>query len=201
MEGRTKRVMFDDRGAEASDSLSMNDAEDQLAVWLDWTVNSLDKSPLVAAMIGNHVEMIELLEKLKPDLMAHALSTKIKFVDINMILFCAQNGCNTFTVDYLLSKNLSLEKRDSNRVFLLHLAVKKGNVDLVTAILDYLSATAIPTFLQMRDADGQTPLHCAVRRSFTRITKVVLDASKFVPSSSPNSSSCVVITARPFLHL
>ncbi|PPQ71052.1 hypothetical protein CVT25_007324 [Psilocybe cyanescens] len=51
----------------------------------------------------------------------------------------------------------------------------------------------------MRNVDGQMPLHCAVRRSFARITKVVLDASKSIPSSSSsssssNSSSCVVTT-------
>ncbi|PPQ86288.1 hypothetical protein CVT25_005509 [Psilocybe cyanescens] len=216
----TRRVLFDGRGAEASDSLTMDDAEGRLTVLLG-------EFPLVGAMIGNDVEMTKLLEKVKPDLMAQALST---------------NGCNSKIISYLLSNNLSPEERDSNRGWnichyicdgnnkivlehfllklsreinegllkqqskgrfntLLHLAVKKGNVDLLRAILDYLSATAIPTFLQIRDADGQTPLHCAVRRSFTRITKVVLDASKFVPSSSSNSSSCVVTTARPSLHL
>jgi len=53
-----------------------NDLEAQLPAWLGWCINSLGESPLAAAIIGNKVEIVKLIAKLEPALVAQALQTK-----------------------------------------------------------------------------------------------------------------------------
>lgn len=53
-----------------------NDLEARLPAWLGWCINSLGESPLAAAIIGNKVEIVKLIAKLEPGLVAQALQTK-----------------------------------------------------------------------------------------------------------------------------
>ena len=53
-----------------------NDLESRLPAWLGWCINSLGESPLAAAIIGNKVEILKLVAKLEPALVAQALQTK-----------------------------------------------------------------------------------------------------------------------------
>lgn len=52
------------------------DLEKVLPEWLGWTIGPLGDSPLAAAIIGGKVEMVKLLFKLSPQLMATALNTR-----------------------------------------------------------------------------------------------------------------------------
>lgn len=70
-----RRYLFGANGSKVA-SLPKGGAKKQLSVWLGWTVNALGESPLAAAIIANKIEMIELLAKLDPELMAQALKTK-----------------------------------------------------------------------------------------------------------------------------
>ena len=53
----------------------------------------------------------------------------------------------------------------------MHIAVKLGYEKLVSILVEYNKDS-----LLTRDIDGQTPLHCAVARSFATIVKTLLDA-------------------------
>lgn len=57
---------------------------------------------------------------------------------------------------------------------------------MASIILGYPSTAS--ALLQIRDVDGQTPLHCSVRRQFAGITKVILELSSTLPSISQHTS-------------
>ncbi|KAH9483204.1 hypothetical protein JR316_0005308 [Psilocybe cubensis] len=222
-----RRYLFGESGAEVA-SLPKGGPKKQLAVWLGWTINALGESPLAAAIISNKMEMIELLNKLEPELMAQALKTKIKFVGMNMLFFAVQMGSDIKIVDYLLAKSISAADKDSikgwnmyhylsqknNKKLLGHLlqklpqdvnetllkqqskrrfntplqvAIKNGHVEIASILLGYTPTSS--ALLQIRDVDGQTPLHCSVRRQFVQITRHILDTSRALPSISAQHSS------------
>lgn len=54
----------------------------------------------------------------------------------------------------------------------MHIAVKSGYERLVSILVEYNKDS-----LLTRDVDGQTPLHCAVARSFPTIVKTLLDVT------------------------
>ncbi|KAF8905746.1 hypothetical protein CPB84DRAFT_1844751 [Gymnopilus junonius] len=54
----------------------------------------------------------------------------------------------------------------------MHVAVKKAHKDLLKILLDYSTSSIL-----VRDVDGQTPLLCAVNRSLSNITRLLLSAS------------------------
>lgn len=54
----------------------------------------------------------------------------------------------------------------------LHIAVKMGHKLAVKAVLDFSKMSILD-----RDLDGFTPLHCAVKQSFSEIAKLLMDAS------------------------
>ena len=53
-----------------------NDLKPRLQAWLGWCINSLDESPLAAAIIGSRVEIVKLMARLERDLVAQVLQTR-----------------------------------------------------------------------------------------------------------------------------
>ncbi|KAF8959387.1 hypothetical protein BDZ97DRAFT_1705185 [Flammula alnicola] len=204
-----------------------SDLEKQLSLWLGWIISPLGESPLTAAILGNDVDIVKLLAKLQPNLIAQALQTKIKFVGVNPLTLAVRKQCDIKIIDYLLSRKVSATERtlndgwniyhqicelnngdllehllrklpkDVNEVLLtqqsktrlntpLHVAVKKSAIRPVKILLEHNRST-----LLVRDVDGQTPLHCSVKSSYTEITKQLLAAS---PPQAIYMENCVGIT-------
>jgi hypothetical protein len=112
-----------------------NDLETRLPVWLGWCINSLGESPLAAAIIGNKIEIVKLMAKLEPGLVAQALQTKcvlfspclspraqlfffvrfrIKFVGVNLLML-AVSVSSVKVMEYLLERKVPVIERDSKR--------------------------------------------------------------------------------------
>ena len=128
-----RRLLGDKDAKKAENSL-----ESRLPAWLGWNINSLGESPLVAAIIGNKVEVVKLIAKLEPGLVAQALQTKyglcspsphldliifflsfflfrIKFVGVNPLMLAVCKSSHVKIVEYLLSRKVAADERDLNR--------------------------------------------------------------------------------------
>ena len=113
---------------------SENDLETRLPAWLGWCINSLGESPLAAAIIGDKIEIVKLIAKLEPGLVAQALQTKcvlfsclfhlelnlffarlrIKFVGVNPLMLAVSTS-SANVIEYLLERKVPVIERDSRR--------------------------------------------------------------------------------------
>ncbi|KAI0325229.1 ankyrin [Cubamyces sp. BRFM 1775] len=181
---------------------------------LGWAPNELNETVITGAVMGDRIEVIEILVKMRPAEMQSALMTRIHYAGMNNILVAVNIGCSQAMFDYLLTKgvsptdtdirgwnvyhHLATSKTDKHIALLehvlsklpedvtarllcqqskgalntpLHLAVKRNNL----RALDMLLRKEAPVF-SMRDQDGSTPLHVAIRNGYSKIARFIADA-------------------------
>ncbi|KAF8164736.1 hypothetical protein B0H34DRAFT_647969 [Crassisporium funariophilum] len=156
------------------------DLEKLLPEWLGWTINHLGDSPLIAAIIGNNVDVIKLLFKESPRLMSSALQQKIKFVGVNPLIFAVSKTCRTEVFDFLLSKSVSPAERDSIKGWnIYHYICVMNDGDSLEYFLRKLPRDVNEALLaQQSKVRLNTPLQIAVNSGHKRLVQLIIDYSK-----------------------
>ncbi|KAI0656088.1 ankyrin [Cubamyces menziesii] len=186
----------------------------QIPQRLGWASNELNESVITGAVIGDRVDIIEMLAKMRPTEMQSAMMARIHYSGMNNILVAVNTGCSPAMFDYLMSKGVSptdtdmrgwnvyhylaSSNTDKHHALLehvfsklpedvtvhlllqqskgalntpLHLAVKKNSLRAIPVLL----RAGAPVFT-IRDQDGSTPLHAAIRNGYSQIARLIADA-------------------------
>ncbi|KDR74215.1 hypothetical protein GALMADRAFT_123653 [Galerina marginata CBS 339.88] len=161
-------------------SKASGELETRLPAWLGWTISPLGESPLIAAIIAKDLEIVKLLAKLEPSLIAQALQTKIKFINVNVLLFAVRNQCDVKLIDYLLSRNVSPADRDSNKGWnIYHHICELNNAKLLEHFLNKLPKDVNEALLAQQSTKRlNTPFHIAVKKGHKEIIKTLIAYSK-----------------------
>ncbi|TFK33687.1 hypothetical protein BDQ12DRAFT_766148 [Crucibulum laeve] len=156
------------------------DLQKVIPEWLGWTITPIGDSPLFAAIVGNDLDILKLLFKQKPSIMAQAVKEKIKFLGYNPILFASHHGCSSEIIDFLLSKGISPTEKDTIKGWNIyhHIAVK-NHWKLLEHLLRKLPRDVSEALLaQQSKGRHNTPLLLAVKTKANRIAKLMVDFDK-----------------------
>ncbi|KAH9895597.1 ankyrin [Cubamyces lactineus] len=186
----------------------------QIPQRLGWAPDELNETVITGAVMGDRIDVLEMLLTIRPAEMQNALMARVHYAGMNNIFVAVNAGCSPAMFDYLLSKGVSPTDTDmrgwnifhclastgadkhltllehilsklpedvSARLLIqqskgalhtpLHLAVKRNNLLAIPILL----RTRAPAFT-MRDQNGSTPLHAAIRSGHARIVQHVADA-------------------------
>ncbi|KAA1479103.1 ankyrin [Dentipellis sp. KUC8613] len=172
------------------------DLESVLPGWLGWEINSLNESPLTAAInLGqDRFGIIKQLFEKKPQLMLDAMNAVVKFVGVNALTLAVYSSVrkddesNTELLDFFLDKGCDASIRDSRGWNIYHLAAVAVNDATRASTLEHL-LKVLPKdmtdalMLQQSKEALNTPLMLAVKRGRTATVEVMLkhglDASIF----------------------
>ncbi|KDR74285.1 hypothetical protein GALMADRAFT_574798 [Galerina marginata CBS 339.88] len=154
--------------------------EERLSTWLGWTINSLGESPLAAAIISNNVDVVRLIAQLNPDLMTRALTTKIKFIGMNPLLFAVRKQCVPEILDFLLSRNVSVAERDLTQGWnIYHYICDLNDFRLLEYFLHSLPKDLNETLLaQQSTVQLNTPLHISAKKGHKQVVESLVAYSQ-----------------------
>ncbi|CAG0916950.1 unnamed protein product [Notodromas monacha] len=119
-------------------------------------------SALQAAAQNGHEEVIKLL-------LAHKADIELEDVDGDRAVHHAAFGDEPCALELLAHSGADLNARNKRRQTALHVAVNKGHIGVVRALL---ALGALPS---LQDIEGDTPLHDAVSKKRDDILGVLLD--------------------------
>ncbi|KAI0367118.1 ankyrin [Pilatotrama ljubarskyi] len=153
---------------------------DQIPQRLGWTSNDLNESVVTAAVIGDHVDVLEAVVALQPVSMRSALMSRIHYVGFNHILVAANWGCSPGMFDYLLSKGVSPTDTDVRGVRwnIYHLLCAHNSdkhLRLLKHIMEKLPEdVSARSLLQQSKGALNTPLHIAIKRRSLPAVRLLL---------------------------
>ncbi|TFY63651.1 hypothetical protein EVG20_g6224 [Dentipellis fragilis] len=163
------------------------DLESVLPVWLGWEINSLNESPLTAAInIGqDRFGIIKQLFEKKPQMMLDAMNAVVKFVGVNTLTLAVYSGVrkdddsHTELLDFFLEKGCDASIRDTRGWNIYHLAAIAVNDSTRASTLEHL-LKILPKdmtdalMLQQSKEALNTPLMLAVKRGRTATVEIML---------------------------
>ena len=91
-----------------------------------------------------------------------------------LIFFCRFNGLATI-VDVLLPSGANPTKKGKNGTLPLHLAARRGNDEVVKALLDHHLPEVPKVNVDAKDDSGKTALHLACREGHRNVCQILLD--------------------------
>ena len=91
------------------------------------------------------------------------------------------------TCQLLISKGADVTNKDANNHTALHLAVKAGSLKTVQVLTNCL----LPSTLEERDLDKNTPLHLACRYNRLDVLQYLLDEGADVTARNDRNMTCL----------
>ncbi|XP_038110432.1 uncharacterized protein LOC6052718 [Culex quinquefasciatus] len=112
-------------------------------------------------------------------------------------LFLAVRNNHLAVAELLIKTGANISHKDHYSSYILHAAVKSGNVNLVKLILDYASNQNIDkaTFIDCRDYAKRTPLHVAVQRDFQDVVAFLVSSKANVNAIDKDGESALHIAS------
>ncbi|MFA6301977.1 MAG: ankyrin repeat domain-containing protein [Legionella sp.] len=156
-----------------------------------------NKTPLLYAAICGHVAVVEYLACLGADCGITSRHLHHPEYDKSAILYATERG-HTRVVATLINYGVDYNQRiGSDRKHLIHIACKMGH--LATLIL---FLTKKPSFLEITDAYGRTPLVYAVHNGRLNTVKQLVDLkANFYPEISNTEQSSLIYQALEEGHI
>ena len=91
------------------------------------------------------------------------------------------------TCEFLISKGADVSAKCMNNVTPLHLAVTVGSLETVIVLMN----SFLPSTLEEKDSDGNTPLHLACRYNRLDVLQFLLDRGADVTVRNERNMTCV----------
>ena len=91
------------------------------------------------------------------------------------------------TCELLISKGADVTATNKSNSTALHLAVKAGSLKTVQALMDWL----LPSTLEEKDRDQNTPLHLACRYNTVDVLQYLLDKGADVTARNDRDMTCL----------
>ena len=91
------------------------------------------------------------------------------------------------TCEFLISKGADVSAKCMNNVTPLHLAVTVGSLETVVVLMNPF----LPSTLEEKDSDGNSPLHLACRYNRLDVLQFLLDRGADVTARNERNMTCI----------
>ena len=102
-------------------------------------------------------------------------------------VFPVKNFGSRKTCEFLISKGSDVSAKCMNNVTPLHLAVTVGSLETVIVLMNPF----LPSTLEEKDSDGNTPLHLACRYNRLDVLQFLLDRGADVTARNERNMTCI----------
>ena len=102
-------------------------------------------------------------------------------------VFPVKNFGSRKTCEFLISKGSDVSAKCMNNVTPLHLAVTVGSLETVIVLMN----SFLPSTLEEKDSDGNTPLHLACRYNRLDVLQFLLDRGADVTARNERNMTCI----------